>query len=365
MSLIQFGHPKCILLLIIFVITQIINQIIANYYLESNPFFDLFLMFIGESLSIFFYLYQRYNKSIDIHDKFIIKNECSLFFIFVIFICCLSDFLSTLDFFILDIFNVEIINSESFDLILIFISCYINEKFFLNIKNYVHHYIGIIINIIPLVFVLYDIIINTNIKSFFSLLLFLIVIIEQNYLFTCDLTIIKRLNYDYFLNMNLILFIQGLFGILIVLICHFLNLFIFKIEYLDLFNFEGNIIFSIKDIIILIIYCISICVNNVSLYKIIEETRPLYYILSIGLSDIFYDIFCLIIEKDFQTIIDFFSFQNIVLKFTPLIGFCIYSEIIILNFCGLDKNTYKKINERGREELLGLTSLKDKDYTMI
>ena len=98
-------------------------------------------MIIGESLSIFFYLYQRYNKSIDINNQFIIKDECLLFFIFVIVICSLSDFLFSVVYFILDIFNFQKINYKSFDMIRIFISCYINEKFFLNIKNYFHHYI--------------------------------------------------------------------------------------------------------------------------------------------------------------------------------------------------------------------------------
>ena len=223
MSLIKFGHPKCILLLIIIVITKIINQIIINHFLEYlKPFFNTLLMFIGEFLSIFFYLYQRYNQNIDINHQFKIKNKkYTLFFICVIFICSLSDFLSSTDYFSFFSFNFQKINSDSFNMILIFISCYINEKFFLNIKNYIHHYIGITLNIIPLLFVLINIIRNTNFKSFLSLLLFLIVILEQNYLFTTILTMIKRLNYVYFLNMHLILFIEGLFGILIVLICSF------------------------------------------------------------------------------------------------------------------------------------------------
>ncbi len=151
-------------------------------------------------------------------------------------------------------------------MILIFISCYFIEKFFLNIKNYIHHHIGILINIIPLLLVLFNIIRNINFKSFLSLLLFLIAIIEQNTLFGCCLTIIKRLNYEYFLNMNLILFVQGLFGILIVFIFHFFNLFIFKIENLDLFHFEGNYFFSIKDIILLFICFITNCIFNISFY---------------------------------------------------------------------------------------------------
>ena len=146
MSLIKFGHPKCIFWIIINSITQIIDFIIRIHYLRFlNPFFYLFLMFIGEFLSIFFYLYQRHNKSIDINNQFIIKNECSLFFIFVIFICSLSDFLSSFNYFIFFDFDFQIINSSSFDIIIIFISCYINEKIFLGVKNYIHHYIGIIL----------------------------------------------------------------------------------------------------------------------------------------------------------------------------------------------------------------------------
>ena len=92
MSLIQFGHPKCILLIIITAITKIINQIIMNHCQEYfNPFFDLFLMFIGESLSIFFYLYQRYNKRLYRNNKFKIKKKnihyfLSLLFSFVLYL---------------------------------------------------------------------------------------------------------------------------------------------------------------------------------------------------------------------------------------------------------------------------------------
>ena len=105
------------------------------------------------------------------------------------------------------------------------------------------------------------------------------------------------------------------------------------------------------------------CIINVSLYKIIEETRPFYYTLSIGLIYIIFDIYSLIITfiKQDQKIDGFFSYQDILLKIIHMLGFCIYSEIIILNFCGLDQNTYEKINERSREDTLGLISSKHKD----
>ena len=103
---------------------------------------------------------------------------------------------------------------------------------------------------------------------------------------------------------------------------------------------------------------------NVSLYKIIEETRPLYYTLSKGLFDIMYDIFCLIrvfIKQDNQEINYCLIYQDILLKIILLIGFCIYSEIIILNFCGLDRNTYKQIIERSIDDTLGLISFGEKE----
>ncbi len=152
--------------------------------------------------------------------------------------------------------------------------------------------------------------------------------------------------------MNLILFIEGIFGILIVIIFHFLNLVIFKIEKFYLFNFEGNNLYSISDILILFIYCVLICLLNIYYLKIVEETRPIYNALSRGLSNIFIDISHLIQyfflkNNDYDNVL---NFQNIILKTFALIGFLIYSEMMTLNFCGLDKFTKLKIADRGEED---------------
>ena len=152
--------------------------------------------------------------------------------------------------------------------------------------------------------------------------------------------------------MNLILFIEGIFGILIVIVFHFLNLGIFKIEKFYLFNFEGNNLFSISDIIILFIHCVLICLLNIYYLKVVEETRPIYNTLSKGLSNIFIDIshliqYLLFKNNDYDNVL---SVQNIILKTFALIGFLIYSEMITLNFCGLDKFTKLKIADRGEED---------------
>ena len=88
--------------------------------------------------------------------------------------------------------------------------------------------------------------------------------------------------------------------------------------------------------------------------KVVEETRPIYNSLSKGLSNIFIDIshlfqyfFLKNKDYDYDKIL---SFQNIILKTFALIGFSIYSEMITLNFCDLDKFTKIKTADRGEED---------------
>ena len=86
--------------------------------------------------------------------------------------------------------------------------------------------------------------------------------------------------------------------------------------------------------------------------KVVEETRPIYNSLSKGLSNIFIDISHLIQyfflkNNNYNKVLDF---QNVILKTFALIGFLIYSEMITLNFCDLDKFTKIKTADRGEED---------------
>ena len=71
--------------------------------------------------------------------------------------------------------------------------------------------------------------------------------------------------------------------------------------------------------------------------KIVEESKPSYTMISYAL----YNIINFIIT-DFKL-----STSNI-LYILLIFFFCIYLEIITLNFCGLDNNTYCRISQRGK-----------------
>ena len=358
MSLIKLSISKCLLYLLIISILRTMNDIIyaqkKKYF--DNPLFSNFLMFIGESLSIILYLYQNYSNKYKTKIEFMIQKSTKFFLVLLMFISSFCDFLASFSYNHLYNYKMKTIDetlTKNFGGIVLFICFYLNEKYFLNIKTYRHHYIGIGINLIPLIsFLLYYFIENKNLQYNLSLVYLLIIELERNYLLTIWFIICKKLNYQYFLNMNLILFIVAIFGILIVIVFQFLNLGIFKIEKLYLFYFEGNNLFSISDIIILFIYCILICLLNILLLKVVEETRPIYNSLSKGLSNIFIDISHLIQyfflkNNNYNKVLDF---QNVILKTFALIGFLIYSEMITLNFCDLDKFTKIKTADRGEED---------------
>ena len=76
------------------------------------------------------------------------------------------------------------------------------------------------------------------------------------------------------------------------------------------------------------------------------------------------DIINIIISSIYETIINKGEKDKLIIYyigcFILLIGSLIYNEIIILNFCGLNKNTTKYINKRQKKEILLLLK-KDND----
>ncbi len=383
MKFISFYIPNCSLYLIIISIIRTINDIIKK--IEStkkyfdNPLFSNFLMYIGESLSIILYLYQKINNKIGKQDnsftyikerKKFSSIRVILFFGFIIFICSFTDFLASFEFSYYYSYKMKQINGklfENFSLIILFISYYLLETYFLNIKSYIHHFIGIAINIIPLIIILlYYFITMQNLEYNLSALLYLLIInLEINFLQTICLTVPKKLNYEYFINMNLILFIEGIFGILMILIYQYF-IYIFTNNKFD-FGYGELKNSSISDIIILLIYCVLICLLNIYYLKVVEETRPIYNSLSKGLSNIFIDISHLIQylffnNNDYKDVLDF---KNIILKTFALIGFLIYSEIITLNFCDLDKFTKIKTADRGEEDNRSINDLNLSTFSFL
>ena len=232
--------------------------------------------------------------------------------------------------------DIEII--ANFELIILFISHVLNEKYFLNSKQYIHHYISIGLIILFLTITIVESFNTINI-NFISFIFVILISLESMYLYSVIYIIAKILNYQYFMNISLLLFILGIFGILILY---------FDFFYVFIFNYDSKFILKIgkinsetliRDIILLIIYRINSFFNQFFNFKIIEESKPSYTMIAYGS----FNIIQLIINKELKL-----KFKNI-LYILSLFLFCIYLEIITLNFCNLDKNTHYEISNRAEK----------------
>ncbi len=83
-------------------------------------------------------------------------------------------------------------------------------------------------------------------------------------------------------------------------------------------------------------------VDNFLSFKIVSILNPFHAILIDNITTV---IFEMIIKKDFNHL-------NIILLLLSIIFSLIYLEIIILNFCDLNKNIKENIIERGKNEIV-------------
>jgi hypothetical protein len=131
-------------------------------------------------------------------------------------------------------------------------------------------------------------------------------------------------------------------------ISELLILLIFDFFYVFIFHFDSKFIFKIgeinsetlfQDIILLIIYRINSFLREFFTFKIIEESKPSYTMIPYAL----YNIITIIINREFKL-----NIPNI-LYILIFFLFCIYLEIISLNFCNLNKYTNIEISIRGQK----------------
>ena len=324
---------------------QLIKPNIKSEFFISSVF-QLFLKYFFNTFAIFIYLYQKriYGKSQyqSNEDNEIINIKCYIIIpiiICYIFSCILVDISYYNIFYSYQMKKIDIELIANFELIILFISHVLNEKYFLNSKQYIHHYISIGLIILFLTITIVESFNTINI-NFISFIFVILISLESMYLSSLIYIIVKLLNYQYFMNISLLLFILGIFGILILLIFDFFYVFIF--------NYDSKFILKIgkinsetliRDIILLIIYRINSFFNQFFNFKIIEESNPSYTLISYGL----YNIMQVIIYRELEL-----KFKNI-LYILSLFLFCIYLEIITLNFCNLDKNTHYEISNRAEK----------------
>ena len=373
MKYINFHKPKCFIYLIIIAITRTITDLIRNYgekYFKF-PIFRLFLLFCGQAIAIIFYLIQilslekqfnGHNYNILLDEQKIInhKRHSSRYIFFFITLLSLLSELQWRDF----IFNYEMLKVriefiKNLETLVLFFSYITAEKYLLEMNTYRHHYLAIGLNIFSFIIIIIYFFIKTYWTNYkvFPLICVIIFIIESQFFRSICYTIIKKLNHEYFINMNYILFIMGIIGIIYTFIFDFIHSNILKYD-INFYNRIYNLIDNKKEFIfIIIIYMIFICILNILNLKVIEETKPSYLAITNGLSNLFIQISHLIqnefFGKHYKHILNMI---NIIFALSFFLSFCIFSEIISLNFCELDKYINEKISERSNRDTLNVLS---------
>ena len=246
-------------------------------------------------------------------------------------------------------------NFDKYKYTIEFISFYpfflINEKYILKIQIFRHQMLGIGIGFLLTLISIFKNKFTSNINY-----LSIIILIECKFLETIHYIIPKKLNSEYFININLICGIKGLFGFILSLILFIIFYFFYNFE-----NYKIGESLTIYNLLISVIYIINSCLLNFFIFKIIEKKRPSYYLIPLLLSQIFPLINAFYGEENYPngsiydvilgTIKIIATLPGLIYIFLSLI-FC---EVIIFKCCGLDKFTKNEISKRALDEAINDT----------
>ena len=278
--------------------------------------------------------FNNYKKEEEVYNNILYKDNNLLLLII---------FLSIADFFQIGIFYYSYIYDLNIHKlrILFIISIIIFNHYLLNLQMYSHHIFSLSI------LIFYGIIIfgndlgviikyKSNMYDIFSL----IIDLNQRILLMIEIIGLKYLIHVHYINKFFIYFIQGIIEIILwIILFGFLKILI-----------PDNIIFEF-DLLIMIIDIIFYMLKNYITILIIEKINPSYIGLIISLTNIpiyfLYDdnnVYFIYNNKKVMTI------HYIIGFILQIVGILVYSENIILNFCGLNKDIKKNILKREEEE---------------
>ena len=155
-------------------------------------------------------------------------------------ICCILSSLGRLKyryhFYNYEMIKIDKSTTDDIELFFLFISCLYIEKYFLNIKIHRHHLITYTITLISTIIIL---IINLNKIKLYAIIIIIVIVFLAQFIQAMNYSIAKKLNYHYFINMNFILFLIGLLGIIFIIIFNFIYVCIFEYK-IQLFSIDES-----------------------------------------------------------------------------------------------------------------------------
>ena len=360
-SCIKISLPRCYKYIPIVIalncIQRLITESITNHY--KNPIINLLFLSIGQSFSLILFIYQRIKKMDSINylengmklHKFTIGHYLWIFGI--LSLCAITDILGNIRYeYLIDSETMKKIIQIRAPILLepLFFSIFIFfiEHYFLKINTLKHHILGIGMNAILLsINIIYTFHNRMKEISFYTILSFtpiFFIILEKQILQIFYYIIPKKINYEFFMNMNLISFLKSVIQFALCLLLYFFFLDEFKYQISDS-NSKINLleIEEFKYVFICLYFVIS-CLQIIYVLKITEVSRPSYNLIPIFFSNYIYRI----IDMYFNEFDIMF-----LLSFTPsILGILIFCETIIFSCHNLDKFTIYEISQRANNEAL-------------
>lgn len=336
------------------------NRIIAEHKpKEDHPVIQNFFMFVGEFFAIFLFLLEKKLSKYKTYKDKNKKNWKSYLKITGnIFLCCFIDYIAS--------FALKLVRQGGkgtaflelvFKLLVMGLTAFLSI-FMLKTKYYLHHYIGLGILLFGVgaygFFNAYSGFDGKEIN--YQYCWFLLI-----YLISAFLGIIEKYLMEIeYVNAYLVVAGEGFFGIIVsgfsfaILNENYPN-FIYPTEY----DKEGNLIkldknylkgfqyyLNTKPLIGLCIYIFGVTFFNAFRMKTIQAYSPTHRAIGDNLSGMFFFIVQIFLHDLGENINILIIVLEGISYIIISIGIIIFLELIIIHFCGMDKNTRDSINER-------------------
>ncbi len=344
--MIQFHYYNIYIYFLIRAIFATIRKYLERKHKEIIGNNSLFLMSFGESLSIFLYFIEKtinksqknyrskYTSEGKIRTSISSYNAKSKIRIIIIF-CGILEIICSYDF--SKNFNYSLKEKkkilEGLNILLLGIFVYMNEHLYLNTQTYRHQRIGFVLVFLSSLIKIFSSIKNNKLFEL-NLLIYIILIIEKEFVHSMIGIFEKKLNYEYFVSIYKICGLEGIFGLLFYL-CNYLY-------YNNIRECCSQLIKIIYSPLSVLPFIISVLIYNLCRLKIAEKTRPSYNTIGYFINNLFLNIFNVSGKKDFWTV------QNIVCTILSMIGAFIFCEVFTVKCCDLDKNTIYETVSRGK-----------------
>ena len=212
------------------------------------------------------------------------------------------------------------------------------SKIILKSELFRHQFLSLFISIIGIILLFIQIILNGNIPIFINILIFI-----STTGYSLFFIMVKQLTHKYYLSPYFCLLYVGFFSLIIFLVG-----FIIYYSIIGFDNFMKNFENETSTSIIYLMLAFSSClILQVLTFLVIYYFSPTLLMITDNINPIIVWIMSFLQEKEHETIeIVLCGIGYFIIFFSSLI----YNEIIIFNFCGLNRNTKKYLEEKQKEE---------------